>query len=100
MAQREGFLFVDHRASPGFTDEAMARRMGGTLGQKLIEVATLTCCHCRTAVIKNPFRTRERHRCPKCSYKYLCDTCAAVATQPDYVHTPFEAVVDKSLKGG
>lgn len=98
MAQREGYLFVDHSASPGLPPE-LQRRMGGQPGQKIIENATLTCCHCKTAVLKNPFRTRERHRCPKCSMKYVCDPCAFRMSQPDYVHTSHEAFVDQLLKG-
>lgn len=97
MTQREGYLFLDHRASPGLP-ENMAKRIGGEAGSKLIEAATLTCCHCKTAVIKNPFRQRERASCPKCSYKYLCDFCAAKAREPDYVHMPMEKVVDLVLK--
>jgi hypothetical protein len=100
MRQREGYLIVDHRASPGFEDEAMARRMGGRVGSKFIENATLTCCHCRAVVIKNPFRTRERASCPKCNFKYLCDMCAAKTRDPDYIHMPMEKIVDLALKGG
>jgi hypothetical protein len=100
MAQREGYLFVDHRASPGFTDEAMARRMGGVVGSKLIEMKTLTCCHCKTPVLMNPLRQRERGKCPKCSMKYLCDFCWAETFLPDYDHTPHEKKVELALKGG
>jgi hypothetical protein len=104
MPQREGYLFVDHRASPGFDDtpegRAMARRMGGRAGQKLIENATLTCCHCKTVVIKNPFRTRERNVCYKCGCRYVCDFCAFKMQKPDYVHAPMEKIVEEALKGG
>jgi len=99
MAQREGYLLVDHRASPGLPED-LARRMGVAAGSKLGEVATLTCCHCKTAVIKNPFRQRERYDCPKCNFKYVCDFCAAKMREPDYVHTPYESLVDAVLKGG
>jgi hypothetical protein len=92
-------LLVYHRASPGLPLE-MARRMGGAPGSKLIENATLTCCHCRAVVIKNPFRQRERASCPKCSYKYLCDVCATRACAPDYIHQPMDKIVEQSLKGG
>src|SRR5262245_1696573 len=98
MAQREGYLMVDHRASPGLPED-MARRMGVAPGSKLGEVATLTCCHCKTVAIKNPFRQRERGKCPKCSMKHLCDTCWAQTFLPDYNHTPFEKKVDLLLSG-
>jgi hypothetical protein len=99
MAQREGYLFIDHRASPGLPDD-MARRMGILPGSSVNELATLTCCHCGTAVIKNPFRQRERASCPKCSYKYLCDFCAAKTREIDYIHISREVRIDLALKGG
>lgn len=99
MTQREGYLFVDHRASPGLPED-MARRMGGLPGSRLIEVATLTCCHCRTSVIKNPFRQRERASCVKCGLKYVCDLCAVKMREADYVHISCEAIVEKALRGG
>jgi len=98
MSQREGYLFLDHRASPGLPED-MARRMGGLPGSRVIEAATLTCCHCKTVVIKNPFRQRERASCPKCSFDYVCDLCAAKMREPDYIHMPLEAIVQKERGG-
>lgn len=93
MAQREGYLFVDHRASPGLPED-VARFMGmdPALAKegKLFEAATLTCAHCKTVVMKNPKRMRPRASCMKCGGKYLCDGCGWEAYQPDYDHTPFE----------
>lgn len=95
--QREGYLFVDHRASPGLP-EGFARAMGMDPALcregKLFEAATLTCAHCKTTVVKEPRRTRERGQCMKCGDKYLCDGCAFEARMPDYDHTPFEKKVD------
>lgn len=89
QSSKEGYLFVDHRASPGL-DPEMARRMGYEpefcREGKLYEQATLTCCHCTTIVIKNPQRTRARENCPKCDNSYLCDHCYAASQEPDYVH--------------
>lgn len=98
MPQREGYLLVDHRASPGLPDD-LARRMGGLPGSKIIENATLTCRHCRAVVIKNPFRQRERNVCYLCGVKYICDFCAAKTKEPGYVHTPYEAIVEEALRG-
>src|SRR5262245_34901679 len=99
MAQREGYLFIDHRASPGFTDEATARRMGAPLGSKLYEAKTKTCAHCGTPVLMNPLRERERHSCWKCSGHYVCDFCAARMREPDYVHFTYRDKIDAILKG-
>ena len=89
-----GYLMIDHRASPGLPED-VARNVGldpKYAGEgKLFEAATLTCSHCKCAVIKNPLRTREREFCMKC-YHYICDFCAAAARHPDYVHTTFEKI--------
>lgn len=98
--QREGYLIIDHRASPGLP--ADIARMNGfdphhTGEGKLFEAASLTCRHCKTVVIKNPLRMRERENCPKCSNHYICDFCAAEMRQPDYNHLPFEAKVEATV---
>jgi hypothetical protein len=103
MVQRQGFLMIDHRASPGIPED-VARSVG--LDPKLVregallEADTLTCVHCKVVVMKNPLRVRERASCPKCSHKYICDFCAAAMRHPDYNHLPFEARVQKELGHG
>jgi len=91
-----GYLMVDHRASPGLPKE-VARKVGydpDLCGEgKVFEADTLSCSHCRGSVVKNPFRTRERPHCTKCDH-YICDGCAYLASQPDYVHTPMSKVID------
>lgn len=63
---REGYLLIDHTASPGIP--GMPSRL---------EVATIRCSHCERQFIRNPARTRERAWCPGCD-KYICDQCEAV----------------------
>lgn len=88
---------VDHRASPGLTED-IARQVGYDPALvkegKLYEADTLTCAHCKTTVVKNPLRTRERSSCFKCGFHYVCDGCGFAATQPDYDHTPFEKRIE------
>lgn len=94
---REGYLLIDHSASPGLPEDAALisnfdphfMREG-----KRLEAATITCCHCKTVVVKNPLRQRERNFCQKCGGKYICDGCALEARLPDYSHLPFEKQVD------
>ena len=97
---QEGYLMIDHRASPGITEQE-ARLSGfdpSHCGEgKLFEVATLTCSHCKAAVVKNPLRIRERPFCVQCHH-YICDICAFNASQPGYVHMPFEKRVDETIK--
>lgn len=78
----EGWLMIDHRASPGVSAE-FVRGLGfdpencGIAGEgEIFEAATITCSHCQTVLLKNPTRTRERGYCAKCDH-YICDPCAA-----------------------
>ena len=95
--QREGYLFIDHRASPGIPEEvALQIGLDPNLVKegRVMEAATLTCAHCKTTVVKRPERIRERASCRKCGGKYICDDCALNARLPGYSHVPFEMKVD------
>ena len=76
--RKEGYLTIDHRASPGLT-QSQALWMGldpKQVGEgKFMEAGTLTCCHCNSVVILNPLRIRERGHCRKCD-AYICDNPA------------------------
>jgi hypothetical protein len=97
--KNEGYLFVDHRASPGIPED-WARRAGldaKLVGEgKMMEAATLTCAHCRTIVIMNPERIRERAQCWKCN-AYVCDNCSLAMRQTGYEHRTFEELVEQWL---
>lgn len=97
---QEGYLMIDHRFSPGITEEE-ARLSGFDPAQcgegKLFETSTLTCSHCKIAVVKNPLRVRDRPFCMKCHH-YICDICFFKTTQSEYVHAPFEKIVDETKK--
>lgn len=79
---REGYLLVDHRASPGFTPD-QARAIGIDADPHLVgpgktfEAPTITCSHCFSSFVINPDRKRERARCWQC-FHYICDQCAVV----------------------
>jgi hypothetical protein len=96
-----GYLIIDHRASPGLPED-IARLSGfdpAMAGEgKLLEHSTLTCSHCKCAVVKNPLRTRAREYCPKCDH-YVCDFCYADMQHPDYTHMPFEKFSDLTMRG-
>ncbi len=93
---KEGYLFIDHSASPGIPEHT-ARMIG--LDPALVaegkraEFGTNTCSHCKTVVIKNPLRVRERASCFKCNH-FICDICAFKASLPDFDHLPFDKVMD------
>ena len=100
MAQRTGYLLVDHQASPGLPED-VARASGYDpryCGEgKIFEADTLTCSHCKGTWVKNLLRTRERAKCHKCGYKYVCDGCAVAMNDPNYSHLPYERMADLVL---
>jgi hypothetical protein len=100
MAKQQGWIYVDHRASPGLTpDQALLNGYDPNLVKegKVFEQDTFTCSRCRGIVIKNSLRTRERGHCQKCNH-FICDYCTYQMSLPDYVHTPFEVKVAKILE--
>lgn len=88
----EGYLMVDHRASPGLPGDPL-RGEG-----KLFEAKTNHCNHCGRVVIMNPLRTRDRCYCSKCD-KYICDDCGLEMKLPDYNHTTYAQRIEIKLKG-
>ena len=100
--KKEGYLFIDHTFSPGIPGD-LARSLGMDPEMvkegKRLEAATLTCSHCKTVVVKNPYRLSERSNCSKCGFHYVCDFCAKAMREPDYDHTPFEKRVEYALSG-
>jgi hypothetical protein len=100
MKQREGYLQIDHRSSPGLTEQqAETTRLPPQLLRegKMLELATLTCSHCKTVQIKNPLRTRERAHCPECDH-YICDLCG-IAYRQTSVCRPWAQVVEDVQSG-
>ena len=71
LRNHEGYLLLDHRASPGVIGDAHFLPVGE--GQKL-ECPTYTCSHCGTIVIVNPNRVRVRAWCAGCDHR-ICDRC-------------------------
>jgi hypothetical protein len=100
MAKGEGYLMIDHRASPGIP-EALARAIGldpaAVAEGQLLEMATMTCIHCKIVQQRNPLRMRERHNCKKCMH-YICDFCYADMQRSDYSHAPYEAKAELAVR--
>jgi len=88
----EGYLLTDHRSGPGVNFYSSALR-GPVVypGDKLVEQATLWCCHCSANFLPNPDRDRQREYCRSCD-KYLCDPCARTAKKPGYTHRSFHDI--------
>ena len=97
----DGELFVDHRASPGLTEEqavALGYHPEQVREGSQFRCATLGCLHCGSAVVLNPKRTRERAWCSTCD-AYICDGCDYVRKQPGYVHRTFAEIAEKVRSG-
>jgi len=91
---REGYLLVDHTASPGVAKSLEGLSTGE--GTK-VELPTIKCSHCPNVYVFNPWRTRERGRCYKCM-KHLCDECA-IAYKVNGICRPWVQVVDDVKDG-
>lgn len=98
--RREGWLLIDHSASPGIPPD-VARRLGlnpKEVGEgKRMERATIPCKHCGGHVVKNPRRSRPRSFCRLCDH-FICDGCAYAASLPGYVHQCKEALLDAAMR--
>lgn len=93
-----GYLMVDHRASPGLSTEQALRAGYDPIfsGEgKVFEADTMTCAHCKSVVVRNPLRTRDRPHCYQCDH-YICDICAVKAKTED-THMPFTKLTDLLL---
>lgn len=86
---------LDHRSTQGL-DEATVRQMGLPVGAGagLFEAPTITCNHCKTVLIVNPLRTRDRAYCRGCDH-YICDPCGAARAAAGNVCTSFDSIVDQ-----
>lgn len=77
IRDREGYLEIDHRESPGISRELAAKVGRGTIpveAGKRLQAATLHCVFCESMLIRNPDRERPRAYCPKYD-AYMCDRC-------------------------
>jgi hypothetical protein len=94
----EGYVMVDHRASPGIPP-GLAMSLGykpETVAEgRFFEATTYGCPHCGSCYMKNPWRNRPREHCFKCNMD-ICDACHAVMQRPDYVHMLFRDLAEMS----
>lgn len=95
-----GELEIDHRESPGFSEEvAWAVGFGGLdvgRGQRQ-RVPTKMCPHCQAQIVLNPRRRRARFECRSCD-SVICDNCA-VDMKLTGVCRPWKQVVDEWASG-
>lgn len=95
----EGYLEIDHRESPGFTEkQAREARWGKTMpvGSKRFKLVTYRCCGCEAMIVVRSERTRERTWCRKCD-RFMCDQCSWVLKVTG-VHKPMNQIIDDFVK--
>jgi hypothetical protein len=95
----EGYLMVDHRASPGLSEKdalALGYHPSQVSEGQLFEAKTNHCSHCGTVVIMNPLRQRDRCLCVYCN-KYICDNCGIQMKMPNYVHKTYKQQLEEGL---
>jgi ribosomal protein S27AE len=102
-SESDGYLKIDHSASPGFTPEqaiaAGRSKLAGHIGEgKVYEGKTYTCSHCQRVVIANPDRLNQRAYCGKCDHD-ICDRCGIVM-KVNGECMPFVKVIDHYAKTG
>ena len=78
----EGWLSIDHTASPGtgpLTGNPIVAQLHVPIVPegKQLEASLITCAHCQRGVILNPQRRHDREWCSGCDH-YLCDNCGLV----------------------
>ena len=103
--EREGCILIDHRNSPGITEEFIrANRLDApAVGAGVTFESALTVCHhCQRDIILNPNRTRAREWCWSCDH-YICDECG-LARKAGAKCRPFmarlEAAYQRLMKNG
>lgn len=92
----EGYLLIDHSASPGVSPELVraSGKPAPVVGEgKKFEAPVLTCSHCQAQMVLNPKRRRARAYCPSCDH-YVCDTCEAVRVKAGGTCASFARIVD------
>jgi hypothetical protein len=91
---REGYLFIDHRFSPGVPDEIMvAHGLPANAGRGVFEGPTYQCGHCNGTVFMKVDRTRPRDYCRKCD-RHCCDACGAIRAASGGECRNFSKLVD------
>ena len=98
--EREGYVSIDHRNSPGISVEeaAVASAAAGIQidpvpGGTHFQSPTFHCAHCPRQVIMRPERTRARNYCSKCDW-HICDDCALLRKVSGIACRPYQKYLD------
>lgn len=92
LKRHDGELQVDNSNTPDVPVPGFGR------GGMQMAAPTISCAHCGSVVMLNPFRERPRNYCRKCD-RYICDGCGIVTQKPGYEHRSFEQLSDMVTSG-
>ena len=99
-----GWLMLDHRDSPGFSEAEMRKanpRLKPTAGKGLYETNVVHCRHCQKGLIVHPLLMADLPYCHLCD-AYICESCK-VTMAASGQHMPFDKLADliqeRTLKG-
>ncbi len=104
----EGYLMIDHKNSPGLSDELLhnvatrtsAPELPAGAGRGMFEAPTITCSHCQKGIVINPLRNRDRSYCSKCDH-YICDNpCGLDYKVSGGVCRSYKALIEKLYEQG
>ena len=93
----EGYFLLDHSQTEAVPDKIMLSvGLPAGSGRGRFETATFTCNHCKTVVIKNPKRNKDKPRCycKTCDH-FICDGCG-VTMAVTGVCVTFDQLVDQT----
>jgi len=91
MSKHEGYLLIDHRASPGISkgEVEKLRKLGHNMPfikeGSVLEYKTKRCAHCGGVVVFNPARAGHCYKCDK----FTCVGCSILGNCK-----PIEALAD------
>lgn len=91
---REGYLLIDHRYSPGLpASDGFDPEIFGP--GRTFESGMWQCSHCQRGIVKNPLRQRARAYCAKCDH-YICDNCETNRHLTGGECRPFRQIADEA----
>ena len=101
LRSHEGYFLVDHRQSPGLSEEqVLAQGLPPGAAHGIFEAPTYTCGHCNAVVVMHPDRQRARAVCFDC-FQRICDGCEAIRQRTLQCHSMarvIEHVIEQTLK--
>lgn len=97
LRNHEGYLLIDHRNSPGVSEEVVNKTgLPVGSGRGIFEAPTFTCRHCQSIGVIDPGRKNGlAYYCKGCDH-LICDSCGKEKVRTGVCRT-FEQRIDEFL---